>query len=133
MLKTARNIFDATHNRPDRVSTERAFRWEYWNAGVHDKNTAYFSTKLIFKLVGILFTALFLSLSPHASEGGGQYAHLRTPGASFFGPPIEGEDETIMAELKSLGIDTANDGVFPALVDLITSFGQRQLGERTAP
>jgi hypothetical protein len=79
---------------------------------------------------GIFFFSLFLSLI----EGGGQYAHLRTPAASFFGPPIEGEDEAIMAELAALGVgDATTDGVFPALVDLITSFGQRQLGEWAPP
>jgi hypothetical protein len=33
VLQAARQVFDDTHCRPDRASPERAFRWEYWNAG----------------------------------------------------------------------------------------------------
>lgn len=53
---------------------------------------------------------------------------MRSPAASFFGPPVAGEAALPVAELAAQGVDVASLGVFPALVDLITSFGQRQLG-----
>lgn len=41
---------------------------------------------------------------------------------------MAGEAALPVAELAAQGVDVASLGVFPALVDLITSFGQRQLG-----
>lgn len=49
----------------------------------------------------------------HWNAGDGQYVHLRTPAASFFGGDPENSEDS---------------GIFPTLCDLITEFGQRQLG-----